>query len=311
MAEREHRHEMWQRLLDLGGPDDVTPALVRDLGIYGGAQGVWVDTARTGALTDDGVGVTVGVLHTGQHYPDDLSADRLLYHYPDTTRRGRDKAEINATKNAATMELPLFVILHGSRDNLRTVRRGTIVGWDDELSMFRIALDAPLPTRLPRRVQPRRRALAGAGATYRRPDEDSASKPRDPFTIDPDKIDRGLKSHARTQNALFDWLAARGIEGLSPDGQANYDIAWRHMGRMFVGEVKSLTNANEAMQLRLGLGQVLDYAEMLRAAGEPEVQPVLVAERLPSDFRWRRVCERAGVTLTWPDEFDERLTPAN
>jgi hypothetical protein len=35
------------------------------------------------------------------------------------------------------MELPLFVILHGTRDNLRTVRRGTIVGWDDELSMFR------------------------------------------------------------------------------------------------------------------------------------------------------------------------------
>jgi hypothetical protein len=266
-----------------------------------------VDAARTASLTDDRVGVTVGVLHTGQHYPDDLSADRLLYHYPDTTRRGRDKAEINATKNAATLELPLFVILRGSKNSLRTIRRGTIVGWDDELSMFRIALETPLPIPAPRSRRTRRPAPTGSGAAYRRPDEGAASKPRDPFTIDPDKIDRGLKGHARTQNALFDWLALRGIEGLSPDGPANYDIAWHDRGLMFVGEVKSLTAANEAMQLRLGLGQVLDYAEMLRNCGESQVRPVLVAEHEPADARWRRVCERAGVLLTWPGAFDARL----
>ncbi|HEY3334672.1 MAG TPA: hypothetical protein VGK16_05480 [Candidatus Limnocylindrales bacterium] len=149
---------------------------------------------------------------------------------------------------------------------------------------------------------------AAAGGAYRRPDENVRSKPRDPFAIDPDEVDRGLKGHRRTQNALFDWLATRGVLGLSPDGIANYDIAWREGGRMFVGEVKSLTVNNEAMQLRLGLGQALHYAEMLRDAGEPQVQPVLIAEHEPTDGRWLRVCDRAGVILTWPGGFDKHLT---
>ena len=55
------------------------------------------------------------------------------------------------------------------------------------------------------------------------------------------------------------------------------------------------------MQLRLG--QVLNYAEMLREAVEPNVQPGLVTECEPSDRRRRRVCELAGVTLTGPPAF--------
>ena len=46
---------------------------MRELGIYGGAQGIWVDKARTGELTPGGSGVTVSVLHTGQSYADDLA----------------------------------------------------------------------------------------------------------------------------------------------------------------------------------------------------------------------------------------------
>jgi hypothetical protein len=65
-SERSRREEMWQSLLDEGGPQEVAPGLLRKLGIYGGAQGIWVDKQRTGKITDDGVGITVGVLHTGK-----------------------------------------------------------------------------------------------------------------------------------------------------------------------------------------------------------------------------------------------------
>jgi hypothetical protein len=312
MDELAYRDEQWRRLLERGGPDDVSPALVRELGVYGGAQGIWVDLERTAALVGGKVGVTVSVLHTGQHYADDLAADRLLYHYPDTSRPpGRDKGEIDATKNAARLELPLFVILRGSKDSLRSVRRGTIVGWDDELSLFRINLGSPIAApaaHLKRALSTRARSTPSAvGGDYKRPDENVAARPRDPFTIDPDKIDRGLKGHAKTQNALYDWLAAQEITGLSPTGVANFDLAWRVGGTMYVAEVKSLTATNEAMQLRLGLGQVLDYAEMLRRAGEQSVQPVLVTEHEPSDSRWRRVCELAGVMLAWPPAFAHAL----
>ncbi len=45
----------------------------------------------------NGIGVTVGLLHTGKAYPDDLDATGVLYHYPSTERVGHDAAEISAT----------------------------------------------------------------------------------------------------------------------------------------------------------------------------------------------------------------------
>jgi hypothetical protein len=58
--------------------------MLRGLGVYGGAQGVWVDKARTKEIAP--AGVTVALLHTGCSYADDLSADGVVYHYPKTGR---------------------------------------------------------------------------------------------------------------------------------------------------------------------------------------------------------------------------------
>ena len=69
------RREMWNLLLESGGPNGVAPEVLRTLGIYGGAQGIWVDKARTGELTDDGHGITVSLTHSGKSYPDDFSDD--------------------------------------------------------------------------------------------------------------------------------------------------------------------------------------------------------------------------------------------
>jgi hypothetical protein len=62
--ERERRVGLWRSLRGLGS-DDVPAAILRDLGIYGGVQGIWVDKARTGPMAANGAGVTVRVLHTG------------------------------------------------------------------------------------------------------------------------------------------------------------------------------------------------------------------------------------------------------
>jgi hypothetical protein len=49
--EREHRWQLWRMLLATGVPTGVSPQQLRTLGMYGGAQGVWVDKARTAPLT--------------------------------------------------------------------------------------------------------------------------------------------------------------------------------------------------------------------------------------------------------------------
>jgi putative restriction endonuclease len=87
----------------------LTPNEVRELGIYGGASGVWVDKSRTNALAKEGV--AVGLLHTGRHYDDDIDETGVLYHYPTTQRpESRDNNEIQSIKNAKTLKLPIFVI---------------------------------------------------------------------------------------------------------------------------------------------------------------------------------------------------------
>jgi putative restriction endonuclease len=148
--EREHRMELWNRLLQSGGPIGVAPGTLRELGIYGGAQGIWVDKARTGGLTADGNGVTVSVLHTGQSYADELAEDCVLYHYPRTRRPPRrDASEVNATKSAGLLGLPLFVVTHPSPSaKTRDARLGWIEAWNDELATFLMSFDERPPVSL-------------------------------------------------------------------------------------------------------------------------------------------------------------------
>jgi putative restriction endonuclease len=136
--ELSNRLAMWKALQERGGPTDVPKRLIRELGIYGGAQGVWVDAERTRSISADGTGVAVGLLHTGRHYADDLSPTGILYHYPRTNRgRGRDAAEIEATKKAGSLALPVFVVTPSRRSTQRRdVHLGWVAQWNDEDELF-------------------------------------------------------------------------------------------------------------------------------------------------------------------------------
>jgi hypothetical protein len=142
--ESRRRHEMWEQLRESGSPEGVQSSLVRDLNIYQGQAGIWRDKQRTAGLTDDGNGVTVSVLHTGQSYPDDLSKGGLIYHYPDTDRIGsRDENEVEATKNACRLEIPIFVVVYPEEDDSkRDVYLGRVADWNDETEEFLILFDA-------------------------------------------------------------------------------------------------------------------------------------------------------------------------
>jgi putative restriction endonuclease len=111
---------------------------LRALGIYGGAQGIWVDKLHTANSETGPDGVTVGILHTGRHYEDDLSEDGVIYHYPKTSRPpARDTAEVQATKNAMHHQLPVFVVLPGKDSKARrSLKLGWVSDFDDENRQF-------------------------------------------------------------------------------------------------------------------------------------------------------------------------------
>ncbi|MBN2392786.1 MAG: HNH endonuclease [Anaerolineae bacterium] len=133
----------WRRdlLVEIGGKVSnygVNPPTLRDWRIYGGQQGIWIDKQRTAALTDDGNGLAVSLLHKGSVYPDDFSETGVIYHYPVTNRpSSRDLGEIEAVKNCNRLKIPVFVITVSEADpSLRDVYFGYVTMWDDRAKIF-------------------------------------------------------------------------------------------------------------------------------------------------------------------------------
>lgn len=142
-GERARRQAMLDSLLEVGGLTELPPQTLRNIGVYGGAQGIWVDQQRTGPLTPGGVGIAVGVLHTGKTYADDLQDDGLIYHYPETDRGRKDQREAEALKFAEYYRLPVFVILHSKKRNLRDIKPGWVADHDDASKQCVILFDEP------------------------------------------------------------------------------------------------------------------------------------------------------------------------
>lgn len=116
----------------------IDPTTLRDWGIYGGQQGIWVDKGRTAPLTEDGNGLAVSLLHKGDVYPDDFDETGVIYHYPATKRpRARDLGEIAAVKNCSRLHVPVFVITVTEDDkSKRDVFFGYVTTWDDQVKVF-------------------------------------------------------------------------------------------------------------------------------------------------------------------------------
>ena len=145
--ERALRFALWGELQANDGPDALPPAVLQQLRVYGGARGIWVDKARTHGISGDGAGVTVALLNTGAFYDDDLSDDGVIYHYPRTETSGWDAAQIAATKNAARLGIPVFVISRSlTHRDLRQVRLGWVEDWDDNAGQFLVVFgEEPRP----------------------------------------------------------------------------------------------------------------------------------------------------------------------
>jgi putative restriction endonuclease len=130
--ERARRHALWASLKEQSNSGSVSPKLINKLRLHRGQSGVFRDRGITVRVAENKSGVAVGVLHTGSHYADDLTADGVIYHYPKTDRGTRDDNEISALKLCGDLELPLFVITTLKKGApLRAVKLGWVADYDD------------------------------------------------------------------------------------------------------------------------------------------------------------------------------------
>lgn len=119
-------------------------------------------------------------------------------------------------------------------------------------------------------------------------------------------LDEGTVAHERTVDALIKHLAHRGTEAHTfARHSPRFDAGWAVGKDIFVAEVKSLTGTGQDQQIRLGIGQVLDYAHQLRtrSGSGSSIRPVLVLEKKPTDDRWSALTQAVGIQLTWAPRF--------
>jgi hypothetical protein len=172
--------------------------------------------------------------------------------------------------------------------------------WHDDLHWLLAKRRPAICGRL-RAAQPPTKSGQSLGFPYVPVDDLALRTTASHIQRDLDAIERGLRGHAATQNALADAVSDAGLEPLSPEAHApNYDLAWYDsQGGFVVAEVKSLNDSNETQQIRLGLGQVLDYQHTLTSRAR-SVTPVLAVERRPRSKHWLALCRAHGVQLVWP-----------
>jgi hypothetical protein len=107
---------------------------------------------------------------------------------------------------------------------------------------------------------------------------------------------------------LADALRRRGVEVRSPGSwQPQFDLAFEHAGKCFVVEVKS-GDPVSTQQVRLGVGQLLEYRHLLRDTDTvlQEMHTVLLVEAEPP-HPWGALAVALGIQLLRADQFEESL----
>ncbi|WP_225501877.1 HNH endonuclease [Vibrio vulnificus] len=132
IKEIERRQRLFNAISYVDIAIDVQPSKLRDLGIYGGAAGVWVNSDVTRGVVSPSSGIAVSILHTGKNYSDNMSSKGIDYDFPNTNRNGsHDQNEIQALKNCFESKIPLFVISKASNQKLRNVHIGLVQTFDE------------------------------------------------------------------------------------------------------------------------------------------------------------------------------------
>ncbi|MEQ8832822.1 MAG: hypothetical protein RJQ01_09430 [Microcella sp.] len=260
VVERERRRELWS-LLEPEAPDHAAaPArTVRSIGMYNTGRGIFADLKRTRETTGDQRGATVSVRHTGRHYPDELSARGITYHYPETKNPSTDAMEVNATKAAGELGLPIFAILEGDRDQWRQVRPAWVAGWDDDKRMFHLqfgTLEAPRPVL----ALPSKDEHAGALEEFRPKD---ASDYR--AHIAGGEIVK-TRRHEQLVREFGEWAQQYGLRASTAEHPI--DLVIRGDEREWIVEAKVLYRGNATDAVRAAIGQLLMYRQFLRPTGD-------------------------------------------
>lgn len=118
-------------------------------------------------------------------------------------------------------------------------------------------------------------------------------------------LDKATRRHMEMQDALAEHLKERGIKPRSPaPGAPQFDLAFTHNGQTFIAEAKTGVPVS-AQQVRLGVGQVLEYCYVARDAWG-DVRPLLLLEGQPPE-PWEAICLELGIGILVADNLSDSV----
>ena len=144
---------------------------------------------------------------------------------------------------------------------------------------------------------------------YLSPPSPQYSSPAE-ILVDLANRERMSQEHWQLQEWLADALGKDPeAQALRPDPRVDppFDLAWYRQGQHFIAEVKTLPAGSELQQLRLGIGQVLDYQQRYLDEHGIRCQAVLFVSHKPERQSWASLCERVGITLCWPETMEREI----
>ena len=146
-----------------------------------------------------------------------------------------------------------------------------------------------------------------AGVPYRQAgDRSPTTHDERVASIDIAELERATQRHMRLQDRFADELQRRGIEPRSPGpAEPQFDLAFEHRGAIHVVEVKTGTLPSQP-QVRIGVGQVLEYHALVGDMYSTPVRPMLLLEGEPP-APWPQLAERLAIQIVRADRLDESL----
>lgn len=120
------------------------------------------------------------------------------------------------------------------------------------------------------------------------------------------ELERAVQSHERIQTAIAKLGELHGFKAHSPRGTIPplFDVCLNVGSNTYLlVEVKSATESNLELQMRIALGQVLRYHDQMKAR-DLEVKACIAIERAPDDS-WRLLLDRMEVGLLVEETLTE------
>ncbi len=146
-----------------------------------------------------------------------------------------------------------------------------------------------------------------AGVTYRRAgDRSPTTHDEHVAAIDIAELERATQRHMDLQDRFADELQRRGLEPRSPGpGEPQFDLVFAHQRTIHVVEVKTGVPPSPP-QVRIGVGQLLEYNALLGDMYSAPVRPMLLVEDEPP-APWPSLAARLGIQIVRADRLVESL----